>query len=374
MKNLVLSFLLMMVAALGVQAQCSTNDPVYVFTTTSAQCLNQVNAGWSINVWYGNTQPNETYVRFEYSDESTNNWYDIGWHGGIYDYWSWRVPYGLCSGNIDIRVSDYNSGNVLGIATVNVNNTQYSGNSCFTLSDYIGKAEQPTSSIDLEAPITDNKIGSKKPKQPCLQSFMYCPSGVSPITITSIVEDDDFGNNNPPPWEPGNKLDICFDSQQHDVKLYVSDGGNCWTYIGCSNSIYNNNCYSWRIPYNLCSANLSFKVAYANYPSCYDTDGTYQVIDPSPAGCSTNLAGKKGESELVMTTTLTTFPNPAKDVVNVSLDTDIETIVIYDLQGRTVQSIDAINSTQYTIDIANLNEGAYFIRVNDTEVKRFLKQ
>ena len=363
----------MMVAALGVQAQCSTSDPVYVFTSNWNQCLTNVNADWAINIWFGNTQPNETYVRFEYSDESTNNWYDIGWHGSNYDYWAWRVPVGLCSGNIDIRVSDYNSGNVLGTATVYVTNPTYSGNSCFTLSDYIGKTEQPTNSIDLEAPITDNKIEGRK-AQPCLQFLSSCPSGVSPITITSVTEDDDFGNNNPPPWEPGDKLDICFDSQQYDVKLYASHGNGCWTYIGCSNSVYNNNCYSWRIPYDLCSTNLSFKVAYANYPTCYDTDGTYQVIDPTPSGCSSNLAGKKGESELVSTTTLTAYPNPAKDVVTISLDTEIETIVIYDLQGRTVQSIDAINSNQYTLDIANLNEGAYFIRVNDTEVKRFLKK
>lgn len=61
------------------------------------------------------------------------------------------------------------------------------------------------------------------------------------------------------------------------------------------------------------------------------------------------------------------YPNPAKDVVNINSDTQMKSAVIYDINGRLVQSA-AIN--QNTIDVQNLTKGTYFIIIEDTTGKQ----
>ena len=63
-------------------------------------------------------------------------------------------------------------------------------------------------------------------------------------------------------------------------------------------------------------------------------------------------------------TQLALYPNPAKGVLNVSLDdTYIEKIVIYNASGQVIQSISNINDSSYKIDTEKLTSGIYFITV-----------
>ena len=71
-----------------------------------------------------------------------------------------------------------------------------------------------------------------------------------------------------------------------------------------------------------------------------------------------------GISESENKTDLTVYPNPANDVLNINLSNakDVNTIRIYDLQGRTVQSETAMkNATSQKVNVSGLVKGLYFI-------------
>lgn len=56
------------------------------------------------------------------------------------------------------------------------------------------------------------------------------------------------------------------------------------------------------------------------------------------------------------------YPNPAKNKVQVSADTEINTIEVFDIQGRLLYSIPA-GSSEHEIDMSNRTSGIYFIRI-----------
>jgi hypothetical protein len=58
------------------------------------------------------------------------------------------------------------------------------------------------------------------------------------------------------------------------------------------------------------------------------------------------------------------YPNPARDVVNItSLANSSSTVMIMDLAGRTVASTTLNASGSTTMNISQLNSGVYFIRI-----------
>lgn len=54
------------------------------------------------------------------------------------------------------------------------------------------------------------------------------------------------------------------------------------------------------------------------------------------------------------------YPNPAKDILNISLDSDLKSVEIYSLQGQKVFS-----SNEKIISISNLSNGIYMVKVED---------
>jgi hypothetical protein len=59
---------------------------------------------------------------------------------------------------------------------------------------------------------------------------------------------------------------------------------------------------------------------------------------------------------------LSYYPNPVKDVLNLSFTTDITSIVIYNLLGQQVMAKD-INAAKATVDMSALADGAYIVNV-----------
>lgn len=81
------------------------------------------------------------------------------------------------------------------------------------------------------------------------------------------------------------------------------------------------------------------------------------------------------ESNSMINTTLSVYPNPATDVLNISLSngTTIETVNIYNVSGKLVNNI-KLNGNQ--IDISQLNNGVYMVEVltpNGTFKTKFVK-
>ena len=56
------------------------------------------------------------------------------------------------------------------------------------------------------------------------------------------------------------------------------------------------------------------------------------------------------------------YPNPAKNKVQVSADTEIKTIEVFDIQGRLLYSIPA-GSNEHEIDMSKRASGIYFVRI-----------
>jgi hypothetical protein len=90
------------------------------------------------------------------------------------------------------------------------------------------------------------------------------------------------------------------------------------------------------------------------------------VLDVSPLSINENSSFK-----------LTVSPNPANDIINVNLKnvgTDPNNVIIYNLAGQMVYN-SSFTSSQFKINVANLNEGIYFIKIsnnNTHKIKKFI--
>lgn len=63
------------------------------------------------------------------------------------------------------------------------------------------------------------------------------------------------------------------------------------------------------------------------------------------------------------------YPNPVKNILNVSFDSVIANVAIYNLLGQEVMS-KSVNANEGTIDVSALNSGTYFVKVYaDNQVK-----
>lgn len=67
------------------------------------------------------------------------------------------------------------------------------------------------------------------------------------------------------------------------------------------------------------------------------------------------------------------YPNPANDELNISSSGIIEFISITNLVGQTVYT-HGYNSEMVRVNVSDLPSGVYFVKVNGTEVKKFLKE
>ena len=66
-------------------------------------------------------------------------------------------------------------------------------------------------------------------------------------------------------------------------------------------------------------------------------------------------------------TNVTIYPNPASDQMSIRSDVQIDGYSIMDLTGRMVRSASAINDFNVVLNVSDLNEGVYIIRVTDIE-------
>jgi Secretion system C-terminal sorting domain len=69
------------------------------------------------------------------------------------------------------------------------------------------------------------------------------------------------------------------------------------------------------------------------------------------------------------TSSLKTYPNPIKEILNISYDKNISKIVVYNLLGQEVV-VKYLNSTEAKIDLSNLTAGNYILKLtSENEVK-----
>ena len=78
-----------------------------------------------------------------------------------------------------------------------------------------------------------------------------------------------------------------------------------------------------------------------------------------------NFDPAAGINEVENNLGLTVYPNPASDVINVSLNKEINaTITLLDVSGKVVRT-QSLNGISTSINSASLNSGVYFVTIND---------
>lgn len=121
--------------------------------------------------------------------------------------------------------------------------------------------------------------------------------------------------------------------------------------------------------------------------------GGYHVLvknsDGFIRGTGSNVVGQIGDGTFVQKNTFTyiscypstlsnedlaikefkVYPNPVKDILNISFDKEIATVSICNLLGQEVLS-KSVNSNETSVDVAYLSAGTYLIKITaDSEVK-----
>jgi hypothetical protein len=70
------------------------------------------------------------------------------------------------------------------------------------------------------------------------------------------------------------------------------------------------------------------------------------------------------------------FPNPANDLLNIGItpsDTSRMIIEVFDLQGRTLIQRTSVMEPMVQIDIKELSEGTFFVKITDPSNSQILK-
>ena len=69
------------------------------------------------------------------------------------------------------------------------------------------------------------------------------------------------------------------------------------------------------------------------------------------------------------TSTFKSYPNPVKNILNLSYNKNISNVAVYNLLGQEVIA-KAMNANQSQIDMSHLSNGTYLVKVNaDNQVK-----
>ena len=110
---------------------------------------------------------------------------------------------------------------------------------------------------------------------------------------------------------------------------------------------------------------------YAADAPCYSTES---VITTSITTCSTTGITNNTQSSLIFV-----YPNPAHNNISISVTENTNSISVVDVIGQVIIAEQKVNGNQQiqTLDITNLADGIYFMKVNSTDnqtkIIRFIK-
>ena len=70
---------------------------------------------------------------------------------------------------------------------------------------------------------------------------------------------------------------------------------------------------------------------------------------------------------------VTIYPNPATTSLTITSMDKITSVAITNLVGQTIYT-HVCETKEVHVNVADLPGGVYFVRINDTEVRKFVKQ
>lgn len=102
--------------------------------------------------------------------------------------------------------------------------------------------------------------------------------------------------------------------------------------------------------------------------------GTATIYYRNPCTTSTimTILPPVGVSDPIPYAEINVYPNPAKQILTVSAIAIINSAVITNLIGQVVYTRE-VNANSLQIDISTLQKGIYFLRINGSEIRRFVK-
>jgi Secretion system C-terminal sorting domain len=116
-------------------------------------------------------------------------------------------------------------------------------------------------------------------------------------------------------------------------------------------------------------ASPAFSPAFGPYYLDVISPGSY-ILDNSTS-CSYNFVALQVPENKMSEGVL--FPNPVKNELSISYPVTITSLSIINLFGQQVYTHE-YNADKVQIDVADLPTGVYFVRINGTEVRRFVKE
>ena len=91
-----------------------------------------------------------------------------------------------------------------------------------------------------------------------------------------------------------------------------------------------------------------------------------KLNNPMPVTTGSHVVSPSNEA-------ISIFPNPANSLLTISATNIITTVVISNVLGQVVYT-DRCNANRVTANVSAMPAGTYFVRVNGSEVRRFVKQ
>lgn len=87
---------------------------------------------------------------------------------------------------------------------------------------------------------------------------------------------------------------------------------------------------------------------------------TSNWVSGSPIASNVSCASLQNEDFQSKNWSLRLYPNPAKEIVHITSDSEIKELVLYNLQGQIV-----VTTSQKEINVSNLQSGVYLVRAED---------
>lgn len=120
--------------------------------------------------------------------------------------------------------------------------------------------------------------------------------------------------------------------------------------------------------------NVNFNGAWNVYP--FFESGNIMISDRERGVFIVRLTGNAASVNNAEINSIEIFPNPVNNLLTInSKDTAIQKVEVLNIIGKKViqlNNLDTLN--RYQLDVSNLNEGLYFIKINNSKFKKFLKK
>ena len=91
----------------------------------------------------------------------------------------------------------------------------------------------------------------------------------------------------------------------------------------------------------------------------------------------TYLNGENPGPSSVETTTSTSlliYPNPSSEQIHIQCSNNMKSVEVIDMTGRSVQRVDGVGDSNYILNISNLSQALYFVRVIDENDQQIISK